>query len=131
MSQETGVWRQASVTSGRVEKADMPVVFTGEEEEGGVKGCEDEVLVDGEAEEEGVGDLAIAVEAGREGFGQGVPVGDDGLEAIAGLPFEFVEGGAGLGDGQNACRRVGKDANDTGFCKGAERPMEARRLEPA
>jgi len=103
---------------------------SGEMHDAFVHGDEDQVLVDGESEEVGVGDLFGAVETGGEGFREGPPVVGYGEEAKAGVLREIVERGRGCGEGDFAGTGSGGVAEETGFGEGADDPAEARGVEP-
>jgi len=86
--------------------------------------------VDGEAQEEGVRYLPVAVQAPGERLGEGVPVGGNGLIAVAGLLFQAVEHRGCLAQRQLAGLGSSEEAEDAGLGEWAEGPLQATSVKP-
>ena len=95
-----------------------------------VEGCKYEPLAYGEAEQGGVGDLVVSMESFAERLRQGLPVGGDGLVAVAGLLLEAPEHRCDLLHAELAGLWSGEEPQDADLSQGAERPLEAGCLEP-
>lgn len=102
----------------------------GEVADGVVEGNKDAVLVDGKAEEVGVGDLVVAEDSFTKWCGEIGPAPVEGPEAVAGMAGDCSQNAGGLVERVSADFWVGGDAKESSLRKCAHAPIEAGSVEP-